>query len=170
MGIVLQRMIGILFMVMSGLSIGLLVFGLLFTPQDVVQGQAVYTPQTKVMQDFIEKTNTLRSANGKPTLIADAQLEASASIKLQDMNNDGYWGHYNPDGSDYSTIIWDQKPQAKTVGENLARCFASYDEAFNALVASPTHYAVLMGDFSSIGVASAFDPRGCESIVMHVSS
>ena len=59
-------------------------------------------------------------------------------------------------------------PRADRVGENLARCFDSRQEAFDALVASPTHYAIMTGQFTNFGVSEVEDSAsGCTYTTMH---
>jgi uncharacterized protein YkwD len=156
--------------VLAGVTLASIFFSTVVLPRTVASSQSVYAPKTVVMQQFVLKTNELRRQYDLPELVPDAALETSAEAKLRDMSTQKYWGHYSPGGTSFSSFIWSQKDDAITVGENLARCFDSYDAAFAGLVASPTHFKVLTGDFSNIGVASEITPGGCESIVMHVSN
>lgn len=142
----------------------------LFSPSTVARSQNVYLSDTAVMQQMVALTNALRKEKQLAPLEPSAALERSAQAKLHDMSENQYWGHYRPDGASFSRFIWAEDASAVTVGENLARCFNTYQDAFHGLVDSPTHYRVLTGDYSYIGVASTILPNGCESIVMHVSS
>jgi uncharacterized protein YkwD len=79
-----------------------------------------------------------------------------------------YWAHEDPDGTQFSDYIWKMVPPAQLVGENLARCYQSRDDAFAALVASPTHYAIMVGNFNYMGVSEAVDSQnGCTITAMH---
>ena len=130
----------------------------------------LYSSKSDVMQTLTQKTNELRATKNLPALMQSQKLELSANDKLRNMQEQRYWGHYAPDGSSFSQYIWQYDNDAQLVGENLARCYVNYDAAFAALVNSPTHYQVLMGDFTHIGISSQLLQDGCESIVMHFSN
>lgn len=135
-----------------------------------VGGDDVYIPESTVMEEFTDMTNQLRQDKGLSILEPSENLEESAKAKLADMDTKEYWGHYGPNNGSFSRFIWEQDPKALAVGENLARCFSGYKEAFVGLVNSPTHYAVLTGSFTKVGIASEITDYGCESIVMHFSN
>lgn len=146
----------------------LLIFMIIeFSSVQLAIGQPAYQPKTDVMKSMVDDTNKLRFNLGLPALEPKESLEKSAYLKADVMNRDYYWGHYSPDGTRFSEYIWQTEPEASLVGENLARCFDNYDLAFRALANSPTHYAVLTGNFNFVGVSSIVQPDGCESIVMH---
>ena len=145
-------------------------FASLVFSDSVASGETAYVPNTEVMKQLVAATNELRQKNGLAPLQPDESLEKSATAKLVDMRADKYWGHYAPDGTSFSAFIWQENDTATSVGENLARCFPTYEAAFTGLVNSPKHYAVLTGNFTYIGVASEITASGCESIVMHVSN
>jgi uncharacterized protein YkwD len=157
------------YILLAGVLLASIFFAIFVTEPEAI-GQNAYTPKSSVMKQMIQSTNKLRLQNGLQPLVASESLENSAYLKLDDMKNNNYWGHYAPDGTSFSSFIWDEDSSARLVGENLARCFDSYDAAFDGLVQSPKHYGVLTGDFVYIGVASEYTANGCESIVMHVSS
>ena len=143
--------------------------GLFYTSRLSADNQQIYVSSTTVMERMVLLTNELRSTKELPPLTPNRSLEVSAEAKLQEMANQKYWGHYTADGQSFSRFILEQVPDSQLVGENLARCYANYDTAFEALRQSPLHYLVMMGDFTDIGVSSAIDSNGCESIVMHVA-
>jgi uncharacterized protein YkwD len=156
-------------MALLAISVSLvLVAGILQATNLNVGSSGPYQPTTDVMQDFTDMTNRLRLSNGLLPLEPSPNLELSAKAKLASMANDGYWGHYGPGNESFSKYIWQYEPNATLAGENLARCFSGHKEAFDGLINSPTHYKVLTGDFSKVGVASR-NQDGCESIVMHFS-
>lgn len=119
---------------------------------------------------YLSAVNQLRSDRGQSPLIIDARLTISAAQKTSDMMSQAYWGHYAPNGRSFSDYIWGVSPKADKVGENLARCFTTRQSAFEALVASPTHYAIMTGQFTNFGVSEMFDaPSGCMLTTMHFS-
>jgi uncharacterized protein YkwD len=124
---------------------------------------------TNAQTFYVLKVTELRSQKGLKPVRLLVELNDSSTEKANSMVANHYWGHFAPAGGpSFSDIIWKHVPPAQTVGENLARCFTDRDSAFSALVASPTHYAIMMGDFNYIGVSEAYDPSiGCTITAMH---
>lgn len=117
---------------------------------------------------YIDQINKLRAEDKKQPLVYKAALETSASLKVRDMLRQGYWSHYSPSGESFADFIWRQNPASERVGENLARCFVTWDSAFSALVNSPTHYQIMVGDFTAVGVSELANPSdGCTYTVFH---
>ncbi|MBP9813378.1 CAP domain-containing protein [Candidatus Saccharibacteria bacterium] len=117
---------------------------------------------------YIDQINQLRASLSEKPLYYKAELETSASFKARDMLQDKYWGHYSPSGDSFADFIWQQTPTSQRVGENLARCFATRDSAYEALVKSPTHYQIMIGDFTSMGVSELVNSNdGCTYTVLH---
>lgn len=143
--------------------------GVINATQTAVDSQNAYKSDKTVMNQMTVLTNELRAKKNLLPLAEDANLEESAKAKLDHMDENNYWGHYAPDGGKFSDFIWKEKPSADVVGENLAKCFATPKDAFEGFVNSPTHYEILVGDFTNIGIANKTINDNCESIVLHVS-
>jgi len=132
------------------------------------QNQAALITRTEAETYYLNAVNELRASRGLAPLIVDSRLTASATQKGTDMVSQSYWGHYAPNGTAFSDYIWQTSPKADRVGENLARCFTTRQAAFEALVASPTHYAIMTGKFTNFGVAEVEDTQsGCTYTTMH---
>lgn len=117
---------------------------------------------------YAVKVNELRAKNGLPPVRLLIELNQSSANKANNMAAKHYWSHEDPDGTQFSDYIWKTVPPAQLVGENLARCYSSRDAAFAALVASPTHYAIMVGNFNYMGVSEATDTQnGCTITAMH---
>lgn len=117
---------------------------------------------------YAVKVNELRAKNGLPPVRLLIELNESSANKANNMATKHYWSHEDPDGTQFSDYIWKKVPPAQLVGENLARCYATRDQAFDALVASPTHYAIMVGNFNYMGVSEAIDTEnGCTITAMH---
>lgn len=117
---------------------------------------------------YLAKINALRTQKNLHALHIMPELEQSAHNKATAMVGQHYWGHYAPDGVSFKDYIWQSVPKADYVGENLARCFNSRDNAFTALVASPTHYEIMVGNFEYVGASEVTDPQlGCTITVFH---
>lgn len=159
-------------------SLALLLFWaviLLPTPSRMLAGTtSASAPGIVVRSDtetfYLAKVNQLRAEKGLAPLLIDSRLSLSASQKTNDMITQHYWNHYAPDGTAFSDYIWRDSPKAERVGENLAKCFTTQQAAFEALVASPTHYAIMVGQFTNFGVFEETDPTsGCVYTTMHFS-
>ncbi len=117
---------------------------------------------------YIDQINILRASLGEAPLSFMPELEVSASLKAKSMMAENYWAHYSPSGESFADFIWRQTPDSQRVGENLARCFATRDSAYEALVKSPTHYQIMIGDFTSMGVSELVNSNdGCTYTVLH---
>ena len=144
------------------------------TLTSVADGQSLQVTNAEannsvVMNKMVKLTNSIRAEHNLPPMVASYSLEKSAKVKVNDMIEKQYFSHYDPSGDSFSKIVWDQKPDAQMVGENIAKCFTSPEAAFDGFVKSPAHFGILVGDFTSIGVASQTRSDGCELIVLHVS-
>ena len=129
---------------------------------------ATVITRTDAEQYYIGAINTLRASKGLSALLIDARLSASATQKGNDMVLQNYWAHYAPNGMSFSDYIWRLSPKADRVGENLARCYDTRQVAFEALLASPTHYAIMVGDYTNFGVSEVQDTNsGCTYVTMH---
>lgn len=117
---------------------------------------------------FVTKVNELRASKGLPPVRLLIELNASAKTKSDHMATNHYWAHDTPTGVSFADFIFAQVPNAELVGENLARCFTDDSKAFDALVASPTHYKIMVGNFNYIGIGESYDSsNGCEITAMH---
>lgn len=91
-----------------------------------------------------EQTNKVRFDKGLPGYVRDARLDKVAQAWALQQWKNGKMSH-NPD---YSTQI----PAGWTrAGENVASGY-TYTQVVGAWVASPTHYANLVRDYTSIGI------------------
>ncbi|MEI6237363.1 MAG: CAP domain-containing protein [Candidatus Saccharibacteria bacterium] len=124
--------------------------------------------RTSAENYYLKAINDLRISKELPVLVIDSRLSSSANQKGIDMSNSNYWGHYAPMGKSFADFIWQVSPNAETVGENLAKCYSSQQSAFEALIASPTHYAIMVGNFTNFGVSEVVDKNsGCINTIMH---
>lgn len=107
-------------------------------------------------QRVIELTNIERQKKGLGTVKENAQLNAAAAAKAQNMFEENYWAHYSPSGKDPWGFIQKAGYKFAYAGENLARNFATSDEVVQAWMDSPTHRANLLnGRYQDIGIAVA---------------
>lgn len=130
--------------------------------------QVPITSPTAANTFYLEKVNALRAQNGLAPVRLLIELNESSNDKASVMAANHYWGHYDPDGKAFSDYIWKRVPPATLVGENLARCYPTRNQAYAALDASPTHHEIMVGNFNFMGVSEAYDSSlGCTITVMH---
>jgi uncharacterized protein YkwD len=134
----------------------------------VSEGQIV--ARSDVETYYLNAINSLRVNLQLKALTIDNRLNTSAYQKGLDMSQKNYFSHWAPDGKSFSDFIWQDSPKANAVAENLAHCYTSRQLAFDALVASPTHYAIMVGQYDNMGVSEVLNKKsGCIETVFHFS-
>lgn len=102
--------------------------------------QAEYSPYPKLQNTAIaDLINQERAKNNIPVLAYNAQLEASACAKADDMLSKNYWSHVAPDGSHWAKFIDATGYRYYRVGENLAYGQLSNADVVTDWVGSETH-------------------------------
>lgn len=159
-----KRKIAVIFAIilLSGI-VGLLIAGQI----------ALRNPQSTVITDvtpekpMLQQINRVRTEIGKPALTQDPKLDQAAFEKVSDQIDRHYWLHHLP-GEDTRHFLIDKYP-GKRVGENLAKCQTSDANRVRDWVNSPTHYAVMTGDFDAMGYAEKVNPadHNCVYTVMY---
>lgn len=107
-------------------------------------------------QRIVELTNISRAEQGLSILTVNPRLTASAKAKAQDMLQQGYFDHTEPNGQS----PWHWFKEAGYIysyaGENLGIHFNDADAIQKAWMESKTHRANILNDkYSEIGVAVA---------------
>ncbi len=105
---------------------------------------------------LIEYANETRVKQELKSLTMNSALEQAAQLKANDMAEQGYFDHVNPQG----LVPWHWFSQAgysfRFAGENLAVNFDDSDEVHDAWLDSPSHRAnILNAQFSEVGIATA---------------
>ena len=104
--------------------------------------------QNNTEAEVIAKVNDIRVANGLNALRYDASLEATATVRANELNV--RFSHTRPDGSEWYTVNPDLM-----YGENLADGYNTADAVVNAWMASPEHKAnILKPDFTTVAVST----------------
>lgn len=104
--------------------------------------------QNNTEAEVIAKVNDIRVANGLNALRYDASLEATATVRANELTV--RFSHTRPDGSDWYTVNPDLM-----YGENLADGYNTADAVVNAWMASPDHKAnILKPDFTTVAVST----------------
>lgn len=103
-------------------------------------------------QLMVTLTNRYRATQGLNYLTINDQLMTSAQLKADDLCTAGNWSHTDSKGRDFWGHVQDAGYPYQRVGENLARRFATEQEALDGLIASPGHHENLVGQYTEIGV------------------
>ncbi|MFA5127411.1 MAG: CAP domain-containing protein [Patescibacteria group bacterium] len=102
---------------------------------------------------IIVLTNAIRANSHLKDLTVNTALNNSSQAKADDMAVNAYFSHTSPSGKTVSDFVRSSGYKYSTVGENLAMGFASAEDAVNAWVNSPTHYANMIDkDYVDLGV------------------
>ncbi|HWB33727.1 MAG TPA: CAP domain-containing protein, partial [Candidatus Paceibacterota bacterium] len=106
--------------------------------------------------EVIALTNDQRSANSVGQLTENADLDAAAQAKAEDMAAKGYFSHVGPDGKQPWDWITSYGYSYQAAGENLAVRFEDSSSVVSAWMASPTHRAnIVKPVYTEIGVGVA---------------
>lgn len=143
-------------------------------PAETVQPPAVEThysqPATESIPGTLALINDFRATQELPALALSADLNASAQAKADDLVSFDYWSHYRGDVSPWTFIRATGYDYARA-GENLAKCYSGPVEFVQAWIDSPTHRAVLVGDYKEVGFGLTHDNNeNCDYVVGHFAS
>lgn len=109
-----------------------------------------------VQSELIAMTNDERAQNDVGTLAENAQLDAAAQAKANDMAAKGYFAHRSPDGKEPWDFIAAAGYNYQYAGENLAVRFVDSKDVVNAWMASPTHRAnIVKPQYTQVGIGIA---------------
>ncbi len=134
----------------------------------LLPAQAFVIPEVLVAEQgrIIELTNEIRAREGRSPLSYAEKLGQSSLHKAEDMARNNYFEHIGPDGRRLRDFLRDVQYPYSVAGENLAVGFASPEDAVEAWVESPTHFANLIdADFVDIGVGGSVGMYGNASAV-----
>lgn len=156
------------------LAILITIFTILLTPTPAptapVAKPVAIAPVAVVEQptSALDAINAYRATKSLAPVSLDAQLTQSAEAKASDMVNRNYWSHITPDGQEPWGEFIRAGYQYSAAGENLAKCFKTDQELVTAWIASPTHEAVMSGDYRDVGLGEEFNTKdNCEYVVAH---
>lgn len=115
-------------------------------------GADIFNAISKV--DLYQLINEERTANAVSPLKVNPKLEIAASLKLEDMFKNDYFGHNSPAGLAPWHWFDDARYSYNFAGENLAMNFTSSNSAVKAWMASDGHRKnILLKDFKETGIA-----------------
>jgi uncharacterized protein YkwD len=98
--------------------------------------------------------NEYRADHHLAPLREDARLDAAASDRMRDMEDQGYWAHESPDGRSPFTWLAPHGYEFHYAGENLASGFETTELLVTGWMESPGHRAnILSPNFEDCGIA-----------------
>lgn len=136
----------------------------------ILLGWVVFSPKTSppptiqapqhepVTNTIIKGVNEVRAANRLKPLTESPKLDAIAKVKANDMCQNNYWAHDNPNGKTYLSFFANYPSTHQ--GENLAHGFISASAAIEAWVNSSAHYANIIDPrFTQSGAVAIVCPN-----------
>ena len=129
---------------------------LLLAPEPMIQPSvsSVQSVQSELHDQhaYLYLINQERARNGLGELRLNDKLNTSAQLKANDMKEFDYWAHDNPNGTEPWHFFELAGYEYEAAGENLAKNYDTPTATVEAWIASPTHYDVLMGDYTEVGL------------------
>lgn len=105
-------------------------------------------------EEILTQINLERAKAGLTNLQLNDKLNQAAWDKGENMFQDDYWAHVNPDGTQPWEFIQKQDYLFQAAGENLARDFATEQSLVAAWMASPSHRDNILNErFQDVGIA-----------------
>jgi uncharacterized protein YkwD len=120
---------------------------------------------------LLSRINTLRTANGAPSLTADQRLDAVAQAYAERMAAGHFFAHVAPEGDSLSERLRAAGYAFSANGENLGRAGTGPLAAHASVEESPGHRRnLLLPGFSRLGVGIAVETYGgrSETLVVEV--
>jgi uncharacterized protein YkwD len=139
----------------SGLATAALLL-IILVAKAVPSGQVLGAASSINPGDVVRITNQQRTQQNLPQLLENAQLQAAASRKAQDMLNRDYWNHFGPDGTSPWSFINAEGYQYEFAGENLAKDFTTSSGVVAGWMNSQLHRDNLLNtNYTQVGIATA---------------
>ena len=121
-----------------------------------VLGTSLDFSQASLLND----TNSDRSLYHESNLSLNAQLNAAAQAKAEDMVSKNYWSHDSPTKKTPWDFINSSGYQFQAAGENLAYGFSNAAAILSAWMNSPEHRAnILNSNYMNVGFGVAESPN-----------
>ena len=145
---------------------------LLLAPEPVIEPStsSVQGVQSELYDQhaYLFIINQERADRGLGELKLNDKLNTSAQLKANDMKEFDYWAHDNPNGTTPWHFFKLAGYEYEKAGEVLARNYDKPADTIAAWIASPAHYAALMGDYTEVGLGQvSYD--GTTVIVGHLA-
>jgi uncharacterized protein YkwD len=116
-------------------------------------------PDEEISREMVDLLNERRRAYGLPAVSWDSRVHEAAQTHAVYQASIGYLTHYGADGSDTGDRLDEAGFTWGSWGENAAGGQLTPAEVTGAWMTSPTHFDIMLGDFTVAagGVAEASD-------------
>jgi uncharacterized protein YkwD len=136
-----------------GLSIGVLVLLMCLGPAASLHGNEIPSGEL-TRENILKEMNRHREMHGLPALRSDERLDKAAADRILDMEEQEYWGHYRPDGSNPLRSLHRYDYVHLVAGENLAAGYETPEVVVQGWMESPGHRAnILLDEYTDVGIA-----------------
>ncbi|EGZ19771.1 hypothetical protein PHYSODRAFT_365230, partial [Phytophthora sojae] len=125
------------------------------------QGQRklqTYTSSDDYFSLMLDRVNQARASEGLPALCTNKKLQAAAQRHSDDQAANDYMDHTGTDGSNIEQRIAGEGFDWSAVAENVAAGQPDVDAVMEAWMASPGHRENILGDYTMLGTAYAYNP------------
>ena len=113
-----------------------------------------------IIAALLESHNVERAKEKLPPLTISPRLEEAAKAHARDMADHTMMAHEGTDGSTPQQRIVRTGYKYLNVGENVARGYGDVVHVMEGWIDSPPHKKNILGEFTEIGLARAFDTEG----------
>ena len=100
---------------------------------------------------LVELINEVRQKAGKAPVVENEALNRAARARNSQMIINRYWDHFDQEKKSWYDTVKLFAPFNARVGENLAICFTNNEEVVKGWINSPTHYELMIGNFTQVG-------------------
>ena len=117
--------------------------------------------QQSKASEILSLVNKERAAAGLSQLILDAEVNAAAQLKADDMAKNRYFSHNSPTYGSAFDMLKNQGISYRTAGENIASGQQTSEAVMRGWMNSHGHRANILGSsYSRLGVGYAVDSSG----------
>jgi uncharacterized protein YkwD len=138
---------------LRGLTIGAFVLFASLGQMAALHGQESSSSEL-TRESIVRELNRHREVHGLGPLRSDERLDRAAEARILDMEEQEYWGHSRPDGTNplRSLQMWGYIHVV--AGENLAAGYETPEIVVQGWMESPGHRAnILLDEYTDVGIA-----------------
>lgn len=121
--------------------------------------------KTRTYSPVLAMINDTRANLGLITLLENGSLNASAAAKCQHMIVNDYFSHDAPDGTSWASFITGFVAKGEILGNMWNG--TTIQTQHQMWLDSPTHYAIIVGEYAHFGMAQCTYANGHNLTVVH---
>ena len=130
-------------------------------PETEVPDMDEAIPQNEIAREMLAQVNQQRRNAGLSELSLSQELTKVATVKAEDMRDQGYFSHTSPTYGSPFDMMKEFGINYRTAGENIAKGQKSVEAVMNGWMNSTGHRAnILNGNFNKLGVGYCSDNAG----------